>query len=48
MKDPSDVSRKTYAGQLFFMAPVVIVAEQGAVAVLIDGCGDSVPPQDHI
>jgi len=48
IKDPTDVSRETDAGQLFFMAPVVIVAEQGAVAVLIDGCGDSVPPQDHI
>jgi hypothetical protein len=27
---------------------VVIVAEESAVAVLIDGRGDSVPPQDHI
>jgi len=48
LKDPSDVSREAYAGQLFLMAPVVIVTEESAVAVLIDGRGDSVPPQDHI
>jgi hypothetical protein len=48
MKDPSDVSREADAGQLFLMAPVVIVAEESAVAVLIDGRRDSVPPQDHI
>jgi hypothetical protein len=48
LKDPSDVSREADAGQLFLMAPVVIVAEESAVAVLIDGRGDSVPPQDHI
>jgi hypothetical protein len=48
LKDPSDVSREAYAGQLFLMAPVVIVAEESAVAVLIDGRGDSVPSQDHI
>jgi hypothetical protein len=48
MKDPSDVSRETDAGQFFLMAPVIIVAEESAVAVLIDGRRDSVPPQDHI
>jgi hypothetical protein len=48
MKDPSDVSREADAGQLFLMAPVVIVAEESAVAVLIDGRRESVPPQDHV
>jgi hypothetical protein len=48
LKDPSDVSREAYAGQLFLMAPVVIVTEESAVAVLVDGRRDSVPPQDHM
>jgi hypothetical protein len=48
IKDPSDVSREADAGQFFLMAPVVIVAEQSAVAVLIDGRRDSMPPQDHV
>jgi hypothetical protein len=48
MKDPSDVSWEADAGQFFLMAPVVIVAEESAVAVLIDGRRDSVPPQDHV
>jgi hypothetical protein len=48
LQDPSDMSREAYAGQLFLMAPVVIGAEESAVAVLIDGRGDSLPLQDHI
>jgi len=48
LKDASDMSREADAGQLFLMAPVVIVAEQSTVAVLIDSRGDSVAPQDHI
>ena len=45
LEDPADVGREAHSGQLFFMAPVVIVAEESAVAVLIDGRRDPVPPQ---
>jgi hypothetical protein len=48
LEDASDMSREAYAGQLFLMTPVVIAAEKSAVAVLIDGGGDSLPPQDHV
>ena len=40
--------READARQLLFVAPVVVVAVEGAVAVLIDGSGDAVSAQDHV
>jgi hypothetical protein len=48
LEDASDVSREADPGQFFLMAPVEIVAEESTVAVLIDGRGDAVTPEDHV
>ena len=48
LKDAADMGGVSDAGKLFLMAPVIIVAHKGAMAVLIDGGGDAVASQDHI
>jgi hypothetical protein len=48
LEDPSHVGREADPGQLLLMTPEVIVAEESAVAVLIDGRRDAVAPEDHV
>jgi len=48
IEDSADVGGKADAGQLFLVAPVLVVATEGAVAVLIDGDRGPVTAQDHI
>ena len=48
LEDTTDVGGETDTGQLFFMAPVGIVAVKRAVTILVDRGGDPMVSQDHV
>ena len=48
LEDPTDVGGEADAGELLFMAPVLVTATEGGMAVLIDGRRHTVPSQDLI
>ena len=48
LEDSPDMCGETTAGKFFFVAPVVVVSLESAMAILVDRGGDSVASENHI